>query len=82
MIGEEQFRAYGELLYSVRTGKPAFDHIFGEPIFDYLGKHPESAIRSTRPCRQFNGRETQTILDAYDFSGIGELCDVGVYAAC
>jgi SAM-dependent methyltransferase len=77
MMGEEQFRAYGDLLYSVRTGKPAFDHIYGEPIFDYLGKHPESAKTFDAAMSSIHGRETQSILDAYDFSGIGELCDVG-----
>jgi ubiquinone/menaquinone biosynthesis C-methylase UbiE len=77
MSGEEQFRAYGELLYSVRTGKPAFDHIYGEPIFDYLSKHPDSAKTFDAAMSAIHGRETQSILDAYDFSGIGELCDVG-----
>jgi hypothetical protein len=77
MMGEEQFRAYGDLLYSVRTGKPAFDHIYGEPIFDYLSKHPESAKTFDAAMSSIHGRETQAILDAYDFGGIGELCDVG-----
>jgi SAM-dependent methyltransferase len=77
MMGEEQFRAYGGLLYSVRTGKPAFDQIYGEPIFDYLGKHSESAKTFDAAMSSIHGRETQAILDAYDFSGIGELCDVG-----
>jgi ubiquinone/menaquinone biosynthesis C-methylase UbiE len=77
MMGEEQFRAYGDLLYSVRTGKPSFDHIFGEPIFDYLGEHPESAATFDAAMSAIHGRETASILDAYDFTGIGELCDVG-----
>jgi SAM-dependent methyltransferase len=77
MMGEEQFRAYGDLLFSVRTGKPAFDHIYGEPIFDYLSKHPESAKTFDSAMSSIHGRETEAILDNYDFSGIGELCDVG-----
>jgi hypothetical protein len=27
LVGEEHFRAWGDLMYSVRTGKPAFDAI-------------------------------------------------------
>ncbi|GAB3435912.1 class I SAM-dependent methyltransferase [Flindersiella endophytica] len=33
--------AYAEILYSLRTGKPAFDHVFGMPFYDYLAAHPE-----------------------------------------
>src|SRR5262245_50209595 len=29
MSGEEHFRAWGELLTSVQTGKPAFDRLYG-----------------------------------------------------
>jgi hypothetical protein len=28
MLGEESYRAWGEFLYSVKTGEPAFDHVF------------------------------------------------------
>src|SRR5690349_6922142 len=40
MSGDEQFRAWAEIDYSLRTGKTAFDKVFGKPIFDYLGEHP------------------------------------------
>ena len=43
MMGEEYFRAWGELLYSVRTGQPAFDRIFGQPLFAFLSQHPDQA---------------------------------------
>src|SRR5262245_6277137 len=35
MNGEEQYRCWGELLYSVRTGRTAFERLYGKPIFDY-----------------------------------------------
>src|ERR1700722_13415104 len=38
MSGDEQFRTWAEIDYSVRTGKIAFDKVFGKPIFDYLGE--------------------------------------------
>jgi hypothetical protein len=37
MSGDEQFRAWAEIDYSLRTGKTAFDKVFGKPVFDYLG---------------------------------------------
>src|SRR5215471_6964292 len=37
ILGDEQFRAWAEIDYSIRCGKVAFDKVFGKPIFDYLG---------------------------------------------
>jgi hypothetical protein len=43
MLREESYRAWGELLYSVKTGGPAFDHVYKMRRFEYLGQHPEAA---------------------------------------
>jgi hypothetical protein len=77
MIGEEHHRAWGELLYSLETGKPAFDHVYGEPVFDYLAKHPEAGANFDAAMTAIHGRETAAMIEAYDFSGIEHLIDVG-----
>ena len=77
MMGEEHFQCWGDLLESVRTGQPAFDRLYGKPIFEYLGEHPEQAKVFDAAMTSIHGRETQATLDAYDFSGIGVLADVG-----
>jgi hypothetical protein len=77
MMGEEHYRAWGELLESVRTGETAFDRLYGKPIFEYLGEHPEQAEVFDAAMTSIHGRETQAMLDAYDLSGIGVLADVG-----
>jgi hypothetical protein len=77
MNGEEHYRAWGELLYSVRTGKPAFDRLFGKPIFDYLPEQPEAARTFDAAMVGVHGAETGAMLDAYDFSTFGTLVDVG-----
>jgi hypothetical protein len=41
--GEEPYRAFGELLHTVRTGETAFDHLYGMGHFDYLAQHPEAS---------------------------------------
>src|SRR5437867_3483247 len=42
MGDEAHWRVYNDLLYSVQTGKPAWDHVHGEPCFDYMFKtNPE-----------------------------------------
>jgi Dimerisation domain len=43
MLGEEQDRCWDDLFETVRTGETAFDRLYGRPLFDYLGEHPEQA---------------------------------------
>lgn len=39
--GGETFRAWADVLHTVRTGRPAFEHTFGQSFFDYLDTHPK-----------------------------------------
>jgi O-methyltransferase domain/Dimerisation domain len=77
MGGEVYSHAWAELLYSVQTGQPAFEKIHGLPLFEYLNKHPELA-RCFDECMMLeHRRETDAILDGYDFSGVRLLADIG-----
>ena len=40
--------AWGTLLDYVRTGQPAYQHVFGRPFWEDLEAHPEIAASSTR----------------------------------
>jgi SAM-dependent methyltransferase len=77
MSGEEHYKAWGELLYSVQTGRPAFDKLFGSPVFDFLAQHLEQAKVFDAAMVGVHGRETAAIVDAYDFSGVRVLADIG-----
>jgi ubiquinone/menaquinone biosynthesis C-methylase UbiE len=77
MLGEEHYRAWGELLYSVKTGKPAFDKVFGQPLFEFLSERPEQAAIFDQAMVGVHGRETAAILDAYDFSAFSSVADIG-----
>lgn len=77
MVGEEHFRVWGELLYSVQTGKTAFDKVFGMPVFEFLSKNTEQAKVFDAAMVGVHGRETAAMLDVYDFSGVGTLADIG-----
>jgi len=41
-FGEEMYRAFGELLHTVRTGETAFDAVFGAPLFEYYAANPQA----------------------------------------
>jgi hypothetical protein len=77
MLGEEQDRCWGDLLETVRTGEPAFDRLYGQPIFDYLDEHPEQARIFDAAMSGFSGRYTRAVLNAYDLSSIETLADIG-----
>lgn len=76
MLGEEHYAAWGSLLYSVKTGKPAFDHVFGSPLFDYLAKNAEA--QATFDAAMSSGVDVYlaAVADAYDFRA-RTLVDVG-----
>jgi hypothetical protein len=73
----ECWRAWGDLHYSVETGKPAFDHVYGEPLFDYLSKNPGLARIFDEAMAGRSAAEISALLVAYDFSSAGHLVDVG-----
>jgi hypothetical protein len=77
MSGDEQFQAWAEIAYSIQTGKKAFDKVFGQPIFDYLGKNIEKARIFDAAMVGIHGRESGAVLKAYDFSGINLVVDIG-----
>ncbi len=77
MSGDEQFRAWAEIEYSIQTGKIAFEKVFRKPIFEYLGENPDKAKIFDAAMVGIHGRESDVILDAYDFSGVGVLADIG-----
>ncbi|WP_437193428.1 methyltransferase [Planctomicrobium sp. SH527] len=77
MSGDEQFRAWAEIDYSIRTGKMAFDKVFGLPIFDYLSEHPDKARIFDAAMVGIHGRESSALLGSYDLSGIGLIADIG-----
>jgi hypothetical protein len=76
MIGEHS-RAWIELGHSVRTGQSAFDHVFGEPLFDYLSQNPETARTFDGAMTGFHGPETLPMIESYDFSEFETVVDIG-----
>jgi O-methyltransferase/methyltransferase family protein len=73
---ESTWRPWGQLGHSVRTGEPAFDHVFAIPIFDYFAKMAEAAAVFDAAMTSISTRESKAVVAAYDFPGIGTLVDV------
>jgi O-methyltransferase domain/Dimerisation domain len=74
--GEEPYRAWGDLLHSVRTGETAFDHAYGMGHFEYLALHPEAATTFNRLMAWSVGI-TGAPLEGYDLGPHKVMVDVG-----
>jgi len=71
------WRGWEEIIYSLETGKAGFEKAWGMPLFDYLGQHPDAASHFSGAMVGFHGSEPPTVAEAYDFSGIETIVDVG-----
>jgi len=71
------WRAWGQLLESVRTGRTAFDQVFGEPVFDYLAKHPEESAVFNEGMTGFSSSIAPAVAEAYDFATFKTIVDIG-----
>ena len=77
MYAEEQYSAWGNILHSVRTGEPAFDHQFGMSYFSYLAQHPEADAVFNQAMTNWTTQLVSAVVDAYDFSPFKTVIDVG-----
>ena len=69
--------AAAEMLHTVQTGEPAFDHVFGAPFFDYLTAHPDAGAIFNGGMAAFSELENPLIASAYDFPAGARVVDVG-----
>lgn len=77
-MGEEpHWRVFGHLLYSVRTGKPAWSQVHGEDVFPYLFEtNRELGEIFNRAMTSFSGAVIPAIVEVYDFSDTNTLADI------
>ena len=71
------FPGWDGLDHAVRTGEPGFNKAFGQPVFDYVMANPEIGPILDAGMTSIHGYETGAMLDAYDFSSVRVLADIG-----
>jgi hypothetical protein len=69
-------RTWDHLEYSVRTGKPAVEEIYGKPVFEYLQENPQDAQIFNEGMTAISTIDSPPVADAYSFAGIHSLVDV------
>ncbi len=77
MLGEDwKWQSWGELLYSVKTSKPAFDHVFGMGLFTYLAQNTAAGELFNQAMGNFTAQQASAVVNAYDFSQFALIVDV------
>jgi len=74
---ESNWRAWESLDKSVRTGKTGYEIAYGMELFDYLSGQPEAAKVFNDGMVVTNHAVALQVANAYDFTGIKKLIDVG-----
>ena len=70
-------QAWGDLMHSLRTGEPAFSHVFGMDPFAYMAQHPDEAATFDAAMAGFTRQIAIAVAASYDFSPFRRIVDVG-----
>ena len=71
------FRSYADLMHSAKTGENALEHALGQPLFSHLQSNPQLSQTFNDGMTSFSQLVSSAVLEAYDFSGIKVLADIG-----
>ncbi len=77
MLSEEGYRVWEDLVYTLRTGQPAFEHVFGKNRWTKLAEEPEHAAQFNAAMVEATRRVVSAFVKAYDFGRVRSLVDVG-----
>ncbi len=77
LVGDMVKPAWKEFDHGLFTGDTGFEKAHGASLFEYLRDNPGMAQFFSETMVGFHGREPPAVAEAYDFSGIGSLVDVG-----
>src|SRR5579863_6105526 len=69
-------RGWAELEYSVRTGNPTLEKLYGKPAFQLFPDYPEWAGIFNHAMTEMSMLDSPAVADACDFEGIHSLMDV------
>lgn len=73
----ERWESYGKMKYTIQTGKPSFNHLFGQGYFDYIARDKKRAEQFDKGMATFSQTESNAIADAYNFAPYNTIVDVG-----
>jgi hypothetical protein len=77
MLSGEGYKAWANLMYTLRTGGNAFLDTFGKTAWEMSAENPAAAERFNAAMVESTVRMAGDLIAAYDLSGVRTLVDVG-----
>lgn len=71
------YHVWTDLEYAVRTGRTAFEHLYGMSDFEYMTQHAEESAQFNAAMSENSRRSNAAVLAAYDFASAGTVVDIG-----
>lgn len=75
--GQEHLVAWQNLDFTLKTGKPSFEHLYKEPFFDYLQNKPEKLQNYHQAMADYARDDYANLAACVDFSAHQTVADVG-----
>lgn len=75
--GGEHLTVWQDLQYTVKTGKPSFENIYGIRFFDYLKTDKQKLKNYHYAMAEYANDDYRNIAKIVDFSGFNTVSDVG-----
>jgi hypothetical protein len=69
--------AWVDLTGSIRSGRPAFNEVHGQGIWEFLREHPDTAAVFDESMRSMTGSSTPAVTTALDWARFPVIADIG-----
>jgi len=69
--------AWVELTHSIRTGRPAFNEVHQQGIWEFFREHPDTAAVFDESMRSMTGSSTPAVTTALDWGRFPIIADIG-----
>lgn len=76
-LSKRQFHLFGEMIYTIRTGKSASEMVIGNSVFENLGQDEEHNERFINAMTNVSLMQISTILPVYPFKNYKNIIDIG-----
>ena len=77
MASQPIWSAWGSLVETIRSGAPSFPQLHGSTMYEFLAEHGDLEAVFNRFMSAQSNLHNAAIIEAYDFSKIQALVDVG-----
>jgi hypothetical protein len=77
IVVEQYWQPWANLVYSLQTGKTAFEHVFGTSLWDWRLIHAEQGATYSAYLTHETLAQAGSILEALELSGVKIVADIG-----